>query len=113
MNRDEYLMEVIKILNGEGFVKDSDMFIKTILRQQPGQTMIINGQRFQQPSMDIKTEFIITDLGEVWEETVGVEVKIPREQFKFMIKQNDEIVFELDELMYFEKPELILQHFKK
>lgn len=113
MSRDEYLIEVIKILNGEGFVKDGDIFIKTIFSQQPGQTMIINGQRFQQPSIDIKSEFIINDLGEVWEETVGVETKIPREQFKFLIKQNDEIVFELDELMYFEKPELILQYFKK
>lgn len=113
MNRDDYLSEVTKILNGEGFTKENDEFTKTIIRQQPGQVMIINGQQFQQPGRDVKLEFIIKDLGETWEETIGIEGTIPREQFKFIIKQNEQVTFEIDELMYLEKPELILQYFKK
>lgn len=118
MNRQEYLEEVVKILNGEGFVEneitDSEReFVKTIIQQQPNQTMIINGRQFQQPGRDIKLEFIIKDLGETWEETIGIEGTIPREQFKFIVKQNKQVTFEIDELMYFEKPELILQYFKK
>ena len=118
MNRQEYLEEVIKILNGEGFVENkfTDFereFVKTITQQQPGQIMIINGRQFQQPERDIKIEFIIKDLGETWIEDVATETKTYVEQFKFLVKQNNNISFELDELMYFENPELILQHFKK
>ena len=118
MNREEYLQEIIKILNGDGF-KENEIteyefeYVKNVIQQQPGQTMIINGQQFQQPGQEVKLEFFIIDVGEVWEETIGDEKKTPREQFKFLIKQNNNIVFELDELMYLEKPELILQHFKK
>lgn len=118
MNREDYLQEVIKILNAEGFVENEiadceHEYVKTIIQQQPGQTLIINGQQFQQPGQDVKLEFIIKDLGETWVEDVNSEIKTSLEQFKFLIKQNSNIVFEIDELMYFEKPELILQHFKK
>ena len=118
MNREEYLQEVIKILRGEGFVENEITeyefeYVKTVIQQQPGQMMIINGQQFQQPGQEVKLEFFIIDVGEVWEESTADEKRIPREQFKFLIKQNGNIAFELDELMYFEKPELILQHFKK
>jgi hypothetical protein len=111
MSRDEYLIEIEKILSEENFVKNNDEYVRTDSFQQPGQIMIINGQSFQQPGALIKVEFIIKDLGETWIEDYNGKVYV--EQFKFMIKQDDEISFELDELMYFEKPELILQYFKK
>lgn len=116
MTREEYLQEVIKILNGEGFVENEitdceSEYVKTIIHQQPGQIMVINGQQFQQPGQDVKLEFIIKDLGETWVEDYNGKTYV--EQFKFLIKQNGNTAFELDELMYFEKPELILQHFKK
>ena len=70
MNRQEYLEEVIKILNSEGFVENEITnfereFVKTIIQQQPGQTLIINGQQFQQPGQDVKLEFVVCDLGDI------------------------------------------------
>lgn len=95
-------------LNGKGFTKrDDKKWILPKQFQQPGQVMVINGQRMEQPSQIINVEFVVDVMG------VGY-IKSPDKEedllyIIFSVNQNEDEVktysfgFYKDDAQYFDQ----------
>ena len=62
--RDNFIQNMITVLNEYGFKQDDQEFKRIEFRQQPGQSIIINGQRMDQPPQNIEIVKLFTIIGD-------------------------------------------------
>lgn len=83
-----------------GFNEEDNTFIKTNKVTQPGQAMIINGQRFEQPGIDIDLIYKVYMLGDGWISNKDDTNKKDLQWIKFEVYVGDEQQAELTEAFY-------------
>ena len=49
--KDPFIQAVESFLNDYGFTKQESKFLREVMHQEPGQTIIINGQRIHRPGL--------------------------------------------------------------
>lgn len=101
--KDEFLSQVNDYLVQLEFVKNEDSYTKKVYIQ-PSQQVVINGQVIKSPP--IEGELIVNLLG------TGLvisedETQIDFELIEFIIKQNDEIIGEINYSYYYDFEEFV------
>lgn len=109
--REQFLIKVDEVLAAHQFQKDGDVWVCTQYNEQPGATININGQVIQQPGQTLVNKFVITDLGEGWISNPDDTNKIPWEQFRFEIFQNENPMMIIEECFYFNEADEIMNIF--
>ena len=111
MTRDEFLSKINEILTAHQFEQDENVYTCIQQMEQPGSAININGQVFQQPGQVIINKFVITDLGEGWISDIDDTNKIPWEQMRFEVFQNDQLMQIIEECFYFNEGDRIMNNF--
>lgn len=62
--KDQFISKVDEMLTKLNFVKTENKYELNKVVSQPGQVIVINGQRMEQPGQSINIKYIINDLGE-------------------------------------------------
>lgn len=91
INRDDFFAQLDVILTEIGFVKNEDLYIRELKSQSPGQSMIINGQRFDKPGaiINVKQTVKFEGEGSVYNSEEDV---VNFEMIKVSVYNNDELV---------------------
>ena len=112
--REKFLQQVDQILMGEGFTREDNIYTKIVAHTQPGAIVAVNGRPFQQPPQTIVNKFVITCLGEGWVADADEETnKIPFEQIRYEVFQNDNPMSIFEECLYYDEAYLIMNDFIK
>lgn len=112
MYRDDFIKEIDNILiNDYQFEKQNETYIGIQQYVQPGATININGQVIQQPSQVIINKFVITCLGEGYVSNMDDTDKREFEQVRYQIFQNDYEVYCMEECIYFDEFDCIMNNF--
>lgn len=111
MTRDEFLSKINEILIAHQFEQNENVYTCIQQMEQPGSTININGQVFQQPGQVIINKFVITDLGEGWISDIDDTNKTPWEQMRFEVFQNDQLMQIIEECFYFNEGDRIMNNF--
>lgn len=92
--KEKFIKHVFDFLTLKGFVQNENQWFKENIFQQPGASMIINGQQFQQPGSEIKVTYkVIIETDCTISNNDGTN-EIPFSIIYFSIKQGD---FDIDE----------------
>lgn len=92
--REKFYNHVFEFLLKHNFTRNDDVWIREQFFEQPGQVMVINGQRFEQPGAVIKiTHKVVTGLDGSISNMDDTNEK-PLTIIQFSVRQGD---FELDE----------------
>lgn len=92
--KEKFIKHVFDFLTLKGFVQNENQWFKENIFQQPGASMIINGQQFQQPGSEIKVTYkVIIETDCTISNSDGTN-EIPFSIIYFSIKQGD---FDIDE----------------
>jgi hypothetical protein len=116
LSKESWLNEVETLLNGYSFNKTEDgNYNKETIQYSGGQTIVINGQRMEQPGQQIKISNVIRFIGDGWIADKDESNKQNFTQVVFEIKSDvQEIIYE--ECIYWNDAqrvrELINQIFK-
>ena len=112
--RNEFLSEIEVILKDHQFEKIDDSFVCIQQHEQQGLTININGQVIQQPPQTIVNKFVIKCLGEGWvADSDGETNKIPFEQIRYEVFQNDNLMSILEECFYYDEADRVMNNFIK
>lgn len=87
--------EIIEVLKEIGFESVDDTWEKESVIQQPGQVIIINGQRIQQPGTEIRIKHKIELMGEGSVENIDGTEQSSFELINIRVFQNDSLAEEV------------------
>lgn len=100
-------------LSSRGFQEVDCGYERKQTIQQPGRTVSINGQVFQQPGNIIEVRQIITNLGDGWLADMDESNKKEFTQYKFEIYQGDNLVTQYEENFYWDEPNYFINVFNQ
>ena len=102
INRDDFFEQLDIILTEIGFVKNEDLYIRELKSQSPGQSMIVNGQRYDKPGSIINVKQIVKFEGEgsVYN---GDEDVVNFELIKVSVYNNDKLVMLANNGFYYDE----------
>lgn len=96
LTKDNWLNEVEAIITGYSFNKvDDNTYSKDTIQYSGGQTIVINGQRMEQPGQQIKISNVIRFNGDGWIANEAESNKQNFTQVVFEVKSDtQEIIYE-------------------
>ena len=116
IQRDQFIQDFEGYLKGFGFNQtDSGLELTRIMRQ-PGQTIIMNGQRMEQPGTQIPVKYKVSILGDGWVADEDETNKREFTQISLETLVGEELQGSLECAMYWDEPDevkhIIKQIFK-
>ena len=116
--RENWLKEVQSILYQYAFTKiDEDTYENELVKNVGGQTIMINGQRMEQPGQQVVIKNIVRFNGDGWVASVDEDSEPTNERYftqvvlETFIKDNPQ--FHLEDCVYFDEPHLISNYIKQ
>ena len=89
--REQFIKQVQDALIGYGFVQNELEYKRTQSFTQPGQVMIINGQRIDQPGKEVAVEHIVRELGDGYYENIDGSNRVDLVTFEFQVLVDNEL----------------------
>lgn len=62
--KEQFINKIKELLFAKGFREIDNKFVRTVNIRQPGQVMIINGQRMEQPGQESEIKYVVTYAGD-------------------------------------------------
>ena len=116
--KENWLKEVQSILYQYAFTKiDEDTYENELVKNIGGQTIMINGQRMEQPGQQVVIKNIVRFNGDGWIASIDEDGEPINERYftqvvlETFIKDNPQ--FHLEDCVYFDEPQLITGYIKK
>lgn len=93
--KEEFTQNINNILTSIGFSRSDDTyeFIKTYT--QPGQVMIVNGRRMEQPGKQLTVKYTIQDLGDGYCENSDGSNRVDNTTYEFRVVMGEELLSEV------------------
>ena len=104
VQRNEFMDQVVSLLAQAGFEGEDNKYTLEKIARQPGQTVIINGQRMEQPGREYKIIYDIEIVGDGCIENEDGSIDANFTQIRFSIgDQEYEECFRWDNFEWFNK----------
>lgn len=87
--KDQFISKVDEMLTKLNFTKIENKYELNKVVSQPGQVIVINGQRMEQPGQSINIKYIINDLGDGYISNVDDSNKIDLIFYKIEVYVQD------------------------
>lgn len=87
--KDQFISKVDEMLTKLNFVKTENKYELNKVVSQPGQVIVINGQRLEQPGQSVNIKYVITDLGDGYISNVDDSNKIDLIFYKIEVYVQD------------------------
>ena len=101
--REEWIENIQEHILSYGFQETDDGRYEIVsVVQQPGQTISINGRVMQQEGKKIEIKHLVTLMGDGWISNEGDSDKEDFTQIKFESYQDDKLVLEYEEAIYWD-----------
>ena len=116
--KENWLKEVQAILYQYAFTKvDEDTYENELVKNVGGQTIMINGQRMEQPGQRVVIKNIVRFNGDGWIASIDENDEPTNERhFTQVVLETfvkDDPQFHLEECVYFDEPHLISNYIKQ
>jgi hypothetical protein len=87
--KEKFIKHVFDFLTSNGFTQRDNQWLKEKVYKQPGSSMIINGQRFQQPGSEIKVTYKVIIEPDCSISNIDDTNEIPLSIIYFSVKYGD------------------------
>lgn len=111
--KQEWIRTIESHIFARGFKSTDCGYERIQYARQPGQTISINGRVMQQPGKEIEIKQSIYIIGDGWVSNLDDSNKVDFTQIRFEAYQDNNLVMEYDDMIYWTEPNYFIEIFNK